>query len=701
MPQPSSSGTILTRTLLGMFLFCACFATRSQETEQERDPAVVSARFEGWTLDDLRELAGKGDAVAQYHLGKTLTRRGEFEEGYKWTRESAMQGLALGQYNHHVNYFHGQGVGRDMDQAFHWLRLAADAGHAVGQYTLAEHFRKGDVFDADQAAAAKYYRMAAERGHTLAQYRLARLLESGTGIERSETESAGWMTRSADGGDRRAQSAIGYRLQTGKGVRKDLERAFHYYSLAAEQGYTYAMYQVGRMLTYGHGTAKDHPAGIRWLTAAADEGYEESMFLLGWLAEHERDSLGLTIAPNYKVAQEWYEQAARHGHVQGMMRLGLILTSGGLGDERRISGIEWLKRSAEAGEADAAHELGSILLMNRSWIRQDHGEAARWFESAAKAGNGQARLELGRLLLRGDGVEHDQEIARNWLMHARDSGSSEAALELGSIEGVDAAEMFRAHSREELGRHEPASAPALRKLAGAFESGIGGPRDLQAAARLYARDAQYKALDPAHDVDRLARLVALEGVRHDESLERSLPDPHNLHVIIRKFDAMITNPETMFLLGRLYFEGLGVGEDRAQGVRWFLRAAQGGHAEAMTAIGRLWAEGEAGTADPMEAERWFREAIASGSQDARRELGSLLFVNPERRPEGAAWLRLASSPKGGASPEAISTVATQLSPDEETETQRWIDRISNMRADSEKAPSAASPQSPRPISTVP
>jgi len=94
-----------------------------------------------------RQLAQKGDARAQYHLGEMR--------------------------------LHGQAVEPDPAAACDWFETAADNGHVTALYELGNCYFGGRGRDQDIDQAIYLYGLAAESGLPQAQYRLAKLYAGG------------------------------------------------------------------------------------------------------------------------------------------------------------------------------------------------------------------------------------------------------------------------------------------------------------------------------------------------------------------------------------------------------------------------------------------------------------------------------------------------------------------------------------------
>ncbi len=84
-------------------------------------------------IEELRDLAERGEARAQYDLG-LLYDKGQGvpqsdKEAFHWYHRAAEQGDARAQYNLGLMHVNGQGVQRDYVEAYYWIDLAAEQGN--------------------------------------------------------------------------------------------------------------------------------------------------------------------------------------------------------------------------------------------------------------------------------------------------------------------------------------------------------------------------------------------------------------------------------------------------------------------------------------------------------------------------------------------------------------------------------------------
>ncbi|RRD50301.1 tetratricopeptide repeat protein [Arachnia propionica] len=89
--------------------------------------------------------------------------------------------------------------------------------------------------------------------------------------------------------------------------------------------------------------------------------------------------------------------------------------------------MEWWRRAAEAGEAEAAFNLGSML------EDDDPGAALSWYERGAEAGHTDAKVNAGTLLADGG----DFVGAARWWVSAAEDGDTDAMYNLGQLADRD------------------------------------------------------------------------------------------------------------------------------------------------------------------------------------------------------------------------------------------------------------------------
>ena len=139
-----------------------------------------------------------------------------------------------------------------------------------------------------------------------------------------------------------------------------------------------------------------------------DSGDSDAAFNLG-----QAYRLGRGVAADSGQAKKWFEVAAKAGHVDAQVSLGLLLFDSG----SRREGLAWLSRAAERGEARALLVVGTALF-NGDDLPQDAVKGYAYVSRAAAQGLPPAKETLAEmdkvlpLAQRQRGVAMAQEASR-------------------------------------------------------------------------------------------------------------------------------------------------------------------------------------------------------------------------------------------------------------------------------------------------
>ena len=138
--------------------------------------SVGHAEQQDW--EKIKASAAKGDATAQYTLGKA--------------------------------YFTGDGMTRDYSLALDLFRKAAEQGNAKAENNIGVIYQKGCGVKPDAAEALKWYTQAAEHGDATGQDNLGVMVANGRGTAKDAKKAAQWYQKAAEQG----YGEIGSRLFT-------------------------------------------------------------------------------------------------------------------------------------------------------------------------------------------------------------------------------------------------------------------------------------------------------------------------------------------------------------------------------------------------------------------------------------------------------------------------------------------------------
>lgn len=110
------------------------------------------------------------------------------------------------------------------------------------------------------------------------------------------------------------------------------------------------------------------------------------------------------------------------------------------------------------------------------------------------------------------------------------------------------------------------------------------------------------------------RSEAVEWCQRGDEASRNDEPEEALRCYLRAAEG--GNAEAMFRLGGVYDFGMGVPPERSRAVEWWRRAADKGHAAAMNCLGCACSEGDGVPQDAARAAEWWRKAAEMGDATA-------------------------------------------------------------------------------------
>ena len=157
----------------------------------------------------LEQLATKGDADAQYTMGK-LYRDGpllipDWVNAAHWFDQAARQNHAAAQYALGRLLLSDDVEVQEVKAGLYWLGAAARSRNSYASYRLGKEYLSGKVTQKDAGKAAQFFLSAAEQGNQYAQYMLGKLYLTGDGVSKDTGEALNWMQAAADQKHRYAQ----------------------------------------------------------------------------------------------------------------------------------------------------------------------------------------------------------------------------------------------------------------------------------------------------------------------------------------------------------------------------------------------------------------------------------------------------------------------------------------------------------------
>ncbi|OJW70826.1 MAG: hypothetical protein BGO68_02340 [Candidatus Amoebophilus sp. 36-38] len=184
---------------------------------------------------------------------------------------------------------------------------------------------------------------------------------------------------------------------------------------------------VGRLFKK---TREGNSKALMKLLNASHSNHAHAQYLLAMLYEYGWG--GLT--KNIKKAGNFYNKAAKQGHLEAQSHLGWVSSNYlfGRGNEMvkdKIQALKWLKIAASQGDLSLQFNLGSIYY-NGFGVARDYIEAAYWIQKAAVQGNVHMQNYLGWMYQHGLGVKQDYTQAREWYQRAVDQRDQLCKIQL-------------------------------------------------------------------------------------------------------------------------------------------------------------------------------------------------------------------------------------------------------------------------------
>jgi len=133
------------------------------------------------------------------------------------------------------------------------------------------------------------------------------------------------------------------------------------------------------------------------------------------------------------------------------------------------------------------------------------------------------------------------------------------------------------------------------------------------------------------------------------------------------------NRGAQYLLGVMYYDGMGVDKDYKEAIRWYKFAAQQGSAAAQSNLGYIYYKGQGVAQDYKAAVRWFRLAAQQGDANAQNNLG-VMYVEGhgviQDNIKAHTWFNIAASNESKNSATNRDAVASKMTPQHIEEAQR-------------------------------
>ena len=328
---------------------------------------------------------------------------------------------------------------------------------------------------------------------------------------------------------------------------------------------------------------------------------------LAWLYEN-----GTGVSQNDSEALEWYRKAAEKGNADAQIELGKRYFEGRGVSANEAEAVVWYRKAADKGNTEAQLELGDRYFEGRG-VEQKYSTAAEWYRKAAEQGIARAQYQLGLMYSQGQGVERNYVEAAEWYRKAAEQGSKEAQRSLAGLfeYGKGVGQSYAEAEKWYLKAAGQGSKEAQYSLGLIYAYGKGGVRSNTEAFRWFHKAAE-QGYPPA-----LYRL----GSMYEYGTGISQNDEAALEMY--REAAEKGNRWAQRHLGYLYSSGIGVERNYAEAADWYRKAADQGDAAAQVGLGELYFAEDCPGQNYVEALKWFKKAASQGNAQAQYRLGEM------------------------------------------------------------------------------
>lgn len=234
------------------------------------------------------------------------------------------------------------------------------------------------------------------------------------------------VKRAAEGIDAKAKFALAEMYSDGKGTPQNFAQALRWYRRAADASHPEAQTSMGLIaLIKAVGLARDDEGAVRF---GSDESKKTEMLSLIFGAAGR---LEVKDASALKEAMQWLKKSAEHGEASGQFLLG-VMTAGGIGVEQNLTqAAKWI-RLAATKNAEAQALMGVLYVYGKG-VDQNVSEGVRRLREAADQGVPLAMTSLGQIYFEGSGVVQDYAESAKWLRKSVAHNDPKAKALLGTL----------------------------------------------------------------------------------------------------------------------------------------------------------------------------------------------------------------------------------------------------------------------------
>ena len=584
--------------------------------------------------DGLLKKAEEGDVNAQYELGLLYAMGVQIKQPYIYIQSDYFE----------IPQPSSIYIEPDYDEAVRWWRDAGNNGDSRSQVNLAYIYATGIWVVKDEDEAFNWWHRAAEEGHFGAQYELGQIhsnkawetnvrseetagdLVGGQEAKQEMSKAVLWMQKAGEQGHVGAQTWLGAIFGNHlEGKPQNAKESIKWCRLAANQGDPWAQFSLANLYADGIGISQNWAEATRWYLAAAEQGYVDAQRTLGHMY-----ASGKILPKNYFEAAKWWQLTAiRERRERYVTVIGWEHISH---PDYSAEAMAWLCEAASRGSPFAQNLVKKVCanaekshhkyfenanLNNQGWdgylrpwlMKMDYpawylsedSEIMTSLRDLAKKGDTEAQLALGFIL--GSSWNDEKEVeARKWFQMGADQENLLAQRILGDL---------HLNGQSGLDRNDSKAFEWYKMAAeqGDIEAFYQLGHIIHFRLKLNEHKIKYE-----YDYSSGSQIWPEE---YSEAARWYMRAAEKGHAVAQHY------------LAELYVKGRGVPEDYTEAVKWQRKAAEQGYAKAQKALAEMYEAGiDSFPQDSLEAVKWFKRASVQGSIATESEntgAGTLAF----------------------------------------------------------------------------
>ncbi len=391
------------------------------------------------------------------------------------------------------------------DEIAKYKQLAENGNLAAMGYLADMYARGEETIPIDCPLALKYYNIAVEKGDSSCMVNLGNLYLFGNCVPVDYNKAEELYLMASKKGNTLAYFALGMMNEAGMGRPANYEKALEWYFKTAElgkgefreEGYTSnGGHIIFELLAYAKGLLYKYDSTNKFqridlnktfdaFKQAAEKGNKYAMLAIS-------DALlnGAITTPDTAKGLDWLLKSANAGNVIAMYELGIMSYEKGNypGPHDNIKAAKWFLKAAENGYVNGMTHIATMYYYGRG-VKQDYNKAIEWYEKAAAKGNPLSMNNLGLMYMTGEGVKQDYAKAVNWLKKATDLNYSNSMVYLGIAyeKGTGVETDYKKAMDLYMKAAEMGNEAAMEGIGHLYEDGKGVPQDYAKAAHWFAK----------------------------------------------------------------------------------------------------------------------------------------------------------------------------------------------------------------------